>query len=243
MSVFQLGAIRLLTLAHGQASIDTSYNAWYDSTGAHNGPHGNTYNLADYDHRESTWISGAEDSGYTSKGLTGSCNVFARSTHNGQNCGIADLKGIVYQVVTGAIATLTQSNSFGTRTIYMLKEETAIGDLDADAMYNTTNHNTITFNVSGYPTDEWYWDSTRPMMTNARDGFEYQCCGFLPAERSVDPTDMFEYDFAYTRILSNMFPHFGCNWDNGSLHGLWYGLLNVNRSSGDSDCGFRACAY
>lgn len=83
MSVFQLGAIRLLILAHAQACTDTSVNAWYDGTGAHNGPHGNTYNLKDYDHQKSTWTTGANDGGYATKGLTGTCNVFARSTHNG----------------------------------------------------------------------------------------------------------------------------------------------------------------
>lgn len=246
MSVFQLGALRLLILAHAQACTDTSVNAWYDSAGVHNSPHGNTDNLSDYDHPESTWTSGVEDGGYANKGLTGSCNVFAKSTHNGQNCGIADLKGCVYQVATGTISTSTQDSSSGTKTIYMLKEETAIGDLDTNAMYNTANHNTITFDAGG--DTAWYWDSTKPMMTNAQDGFEYQCCGFLPAQSSTTGTDMFENDYAYTSISNNLFPFFGCNWGSGgsgsrSLYGLWCIDLVVSRSYGSSYYGFRACAY
>ena len=192
---------------------------------------------------ESTWTSGAEDGGYAEKGLTGSCNVFARSTHNGQNCGIADLKGIVYHVVTGSIATSDQRGILGTKTIYMLKEETAIGDLDADAMYNIANHNAITFDAGG--STEWYWDSTQPMMTNAQNGFEYQCCGLLPAQRSAMATDMFEGDNADTTVAENMIMHFGCRWSSGkySDDGLWYTFLFYERSYDDNRFGFRACAY
>ena len=129
MSVFQLGALRLLTLAHAQASKSTEFNAWYDSTGQHNLPRGNTNGLKDYDDSSVTWVA---DPKYNDKGLTGSCNVLAKSTHNGQNSGVADLKGILYQVVTGYI---------GSGSYYFLKPEVDITTLDKDAMYNTSNHN------------------------------------------------------------------------------------------------------
>ena len=243
MSVFQLGAIRLLTLAHGQTSTNTSYNMWYDSTGAHNGPHGNTNMLSDYDHPRSTWITGANDGGYANKGLTGSCSNFAASAHNGQNCGIVDLKGCVYQVVTGAIATSTQIDTTGTKTIYVLKEDVAIGDLDCDAMYDTNNHQPLTFDTGG--STDWYWDSTQPMITNSTSGFEYQCCGFLPTQRSSSVTDMFEDDYANVYIFNNMFPHFSCGWSRGSysVNGLWCSNLNNGRSDRGVYHGFRACAY
>lgn len=86
MSVFQLGALRLLTLAHAQASKSNEFNAWYDSSGQHNLPKGATNGSGkDDDRPNGTW----------QYGLTGSCSVFAESTHNGQNSGIADLKGIL----------------------------------------------------------------------------------------------------------------------------------------------------
>lgn len=243
MSVFQLGAIRLLSLAHAQASKDTTYNAWYDSTGAHNGPHGNTNNLKDYDHPESTWTSGAEDNGYANKGLTGSCSNFAASTHNGQNCGIADLKGIVHQIATGMIATDIQSGSSGTKTLYSLNQSVAIGDLDPDAMYDTNNHHIITFDAGG--STLWYWDKTQPMIGNDTSGFNYECAGFLPAVRSANMTDMFEEDYAYTNVGYIMFPYFGCYWLNGSSSnvGFWFSSLLRNRTNADHLCGFRACAY
>ena len=232
MSVFQLGAIRLLTLAHAQASKDTTYNAWYDSTGAHNGPHGNTNNLKDYDHRESTWTSGAEDGGYAAKGLTGSCNVFARSTHNGQNCGIADLKGIVYQAVTGSIGNQ-----------YYLKQTEKIGDLDADMMYDTTRHNQYS-NLSTV----WHgWNQAEVMFTNDVSGANYDMCGFAPVTRIGDSqyTGMFEQDQYYGLNGTSYFPSFGCYWRYGSNSyiGLWYSYVHYYRSSDVDSFGFRACGY
>ena len=243
MSVFQLGAIRLLTLAHAQASKDTTYNAWYDSTGTHNGPHGNTNQLSDYDHPESTWTSGTEDGGYANKGLTGSCNAFARSTHNGQNCGIADLKGIVYQIVTGMIATSSQTSSSGTKTMYSLNQNIAIGDLDADAMYDTANHHTITFDASG--SNYWYWNKMQLMIGNDTSGFNYDCAGFLPVQQSDNASDMFESDYVYTIIKSSTFIDFGCDWITGSTsnRGLWYVYLFRARQENGSAYGFRACTY
>lgn len=235
MSVFQLGAIRLLTLAHAQTCTNTSVNAWYDSTGVHNGPHGNTNNLSDYDHPESTWTSGAEDGGYggyAEKGLTGSCNVFARSTHNGQNCGIADLKGIVYQVVTGCI-----SNQ------YYLKQTEKIGDLDADMMYDTTRHNQYSNLSTG-----WHgWNQAEVMFTNDVSGANYDMCGFAPVTRIGDSqyTGMFEQDQYYGSDDISYFPFFGCYWSYGSFSsiGLWCSSLRYSRLSDMIYFGFRACAY
>lgn len=232
MSVFQLGAIRLLTLAHAQACTDTTYNAWYDSTGEHNGPHGNTNYLSDYDHPESTWTSGAEDSGYAEKGLTGSCNVFARSTHNGQNCGIADLKGIVWQIVTGCIGNQ-----------YYLKQTEKIGDLDADMMYDTTRHN----QYSDLSTGRHGWNQAEVMFTNDVSGANYDICGFAPVTRIGDSqyTGMFEQDQYNGSNGTSYFPSFGSDWYGGSTsyYGLWYSTVSLYRSRSRYNYGFRACGY
>lgn len=235
MSVFQLGAIRLLTLAHAQACTDTSVNAWYDSTGLHNSPHGNTNNLSDYDHPESTWTTGANDGGYANKGLTGSCNNFAASTHNGQSCGIADLKGIVYQAVTGCIGNQ-----------YYLKQTEKIGGLDADMMYDTTRHNQYSTLSTGWNG----WNQAEPMFTNDASGANYDMCGFAPVTRIGDSkyTGMFEQDQYYgDNGSTSYFPYFGCAWAIGSrsFSGLWHVRIGEGdtRSDADSNNGFRACAY
>ena len=231
MSVFQIGALRLLILAHAQACTDTSYNAWYDNTGEHNSPHGNTNNLSDYDHPESTWITGANDGGDADKGLTGSCNVFARSTHNGQNCGIADLKGIVYQVVTGCI-----------QSQYYLKQTEKIGDLDADMMYDTTRHNSY-ISVNGTNG----WNQAEVMFTNDTSGIKWETCGFAPATETDMSlhTGMFEQDEYVGYNGEPYFPYFGADRDIGSNsnQGLWGTRISYYPTDSSNFRGFRACAY
>ena len=231
MSVFQIGAIRLLTLAHAQACTDTTYNAWYDSTGEHNSPHGCTSGLKDYDHPESTWTSGVEDGGFANSRLTGSCNVFARSTHNGQNCGIADLKGIVCEVATGSIGNQ-----------YYLKQTEKIGDLDADMMYDTTRHNQYSNLLEG-----WYgWNQTEAMFTNDTSGVNYEICGFAPITRIVArATGIFEQDEYNGDNSSGYFPYFGSSAIDGARtgSGFWYARYYLYRSLKKTYCGFRACAY
>lgn len=247
MSVFQLGAIRLLILAHAQASANKDYNAWYDETGIHNNPHGNTNNLSDYNHRESKWKSGALSGGYADKGLTGSCNNFAASTHNGQNCGIADLKGIVYQVVTGAITSPNDNISTNNKTIYVLNEDVSIGDLDANAMYDISNHHPITriINIDGC-----YWNPMHRLFVNDTSGEDWELNGFIPSSVTTNTrvnleSDYFENDYCYLRTTGSMFPSFGASWRTGSdsTDGLWYVFLLSDRTVASSYFGFRACAY
>ena len=232
MSVFQLGALRLLVLAHAQASKSNEFNAWYDSTGQHNLPRGNTNYLEDYDDSSVTW---AADPKYNDKGLTGSCNTFAKSTHNGQNSGVADLKGILYQVVTGYI---------GSGSYYFLKPEVDITTLNADAMYNNSNHNSRSMPFTGWQG----WDQDRPMFNNDSTGIHWDCCGFLNTITNVGDeyiAGMFEEDQEDISSTSNSFPCFGCFWYNGDNQssGLFYSILDYYRSDDYYDCGFRACGY
>ena len=232
MSVFQLGALRLLTLAHAQASNNSEFNAWYDSTGQHNLPRGNTNYLKDYDDSSVTWVADPKDN---DKGLTGSCNTFAKSTHNGQNSGVADLKGILYQVVTGYI---------GSGSYYFLKPEVDITTLDKDAMYNRSNHNSRSMPFTYYHG----WDQSRPMFNNDGTGIHWDCCGFMNTVTNTDNNcfaGMFEEDVEYITTATDIFPIFGCHWAGGSYRsfGLFYLSLYNDRSSGSFSYGFRACGY
>ena len=226
MSVFQLGALRLLTLAHAQASKSNEFNAWYDSSGQHNLPKGATNGSGkDYDRPNGTWQSG----------LTGSCSVFAESTHNGQNNGVADLKGILYQVVTGYIGSISY---------YFLKPEVDITTLDKDAMYNISNHNSRSMPFTG----RHGWDQSLPMFNNDSAGIHWDCCGFLNTVTKVGDkyiAGMFEEDQEYITSTTNSFPFFGCNWSSGNdqYYGLFFSELSSNRSNDNNNYGFRACGY
>ena len=102
-SRFQYSALAILSMAHGQASSSTDYCAWYHAT--YNFPKGcNNNALSDTNDTTVIW----ESDGYSNCGKTGSAgfgggagNVFAKSTHNGQDCGVADLNGLMWEVTLG----------------------------------------------------------------------------------------------------------------------------------------------
>lgn len=111
---YQLAALALLATAHGQASTTSAHCAWYDNTLVSNFPKGNNNNaLKDSNDATVTYVS----DGYPNSGKTGSGSPFAKTTHNGQPCGVADLNGNLWEVspgltcITGAVtitaATLT----------------------------------------------------------------------------------------------------------------------------------------
>lgn len=102
-SQFMRSAIAMLSMAHGQAATSTANCAWYHAT--YNYPKGcNNNALSDIDDTTVKW----ESDGYSNCGKTGSAgygggagNVFAKSTHNGQNCGSADDNGLIYEISIG----------------------------------------------------------------------------------------------------------------------------------------------
>ena len=107
-SVFQNAALAMLSLAHAQYSQTDTYCAWYNATYNYpKGCNGNTFKDTD----DTTVV-------YTSDGYvgnksctTGSAQAFAKTTHNGQASGVADLNGGMYEISIGITAIA------GTKTI------------------------------------------------------------------------------------------------------------------------------
>ncbi len=99
-SVFQFNAMAMLSLAHAQAckvvnTAPATVCAWADlglitSTSPGNFPKGCTTNTFS-NHNDSTITFTGANNNYVSK--AGSGVPFAKITHNGQNCGVADLVG------------------------------------------------------------------------------------------------------------------------------------------------------
>ncbi|RJX20285.1 MAG: hypothetical protein C4563_06400 [Desulfobulbus sp.] len=110
-SVFQRSWVALLALAHAQAATSTANCAWYDATGIANFAKGcNNNALSDVNDTSVKW----ESDGYSNCGKAGSAgygggagNVFAKSTCNGQNCGEADVNGLMWEPVIGMTCVAT----------------------------------------------------------------------------------------------------------------------------------------
>ena len=123
-SVFIADALCRLSEAHAQASTATTYCAWYDSTGVRNYPKGNDNNAlkSEADVLQNgagavTWTT-AGNATYPAFALAGSANQIAKTTHNGQACGITDIAGNIFKINPGmtsvggtvAIAGATKTN-------------------------------------------------------------------------------------------------------------------------------------
>lgn len=153
-------ALALLSLAHGQAATSTTHCAWFLAN--KNYPKGNNNSaLKDIDDTSVTFTS----DGYSNCAKTGSGNPFAKTTHNGQNCGVADLNGNVWEVAIGltciasskTITAATQANpcsvtavahGYATGATVMITSVVGMTQLN-DKIYAITVTGADTFTLDG----------------------------------------------------------------------------------------------
>ncbi len=111
-AIFMYSALQILSIAHGQAATSTTNCAWYLAN--KNYPKGNNNNaLADTDDATVTFVS----DGYASNSAkTGSGTTFAKTTHNGQDCGVTDLNGNMYEIAIGITCIATTAAIGGMST-------------------------------------------------------------------------------------------------------------------------------
>ena len=109
-SVFIADLVAKLAQAQGQAATSTAACAWFDPAGAVNFPKGcNNNALKDTNDATVTYQS----DGYSNCGKTGSGALFAKTTHNGQNCGVADINGLMWEVLIGMTCIATSKSISG----------------------------------------------------------------------------------------------------------------------------------
>jgi hypothetical protein len=108
--IFVNAALALISLCHGQASTGTALCAWFkeSSAGARDQifPKGhNNVSGGRTDVNDSSVVYSVCDDGYWSGRSeamkNGSANSLAKTTHNGQSCGVADLNGNQYEFLSG----------------------------------------------------------------------------------------------------------------------------------------------
>ena len=259
-SVFMYSALALLALAHAQASSNTTYCAWYDAT--NNFPKGcNNNALADTNDAGVTFTT-AGDSGSANKPKTGSGSPFAKTTHNGQSCGVADLNGSLYQVMLGITNAGTSATDTTQKTdgnAYVLKTSVALSSLTYgwngtnDAWGNTTDLATKYDLETGlFPwgsTTGWtyFGSGANQVFSGATSGISWKrtACGIQNATSGADATgtSQFGNDGCYQYNRANLFALSAALWNGaaaaGVFHRNWYGY----RSSDNNSVGFRAGAY
>lgn len=100
-TIFMADALTRITEAHAQASTSTTYCAWYDAAGIKNFPKGNNSGALKDIGDATVTFTAAGAAGAPILALAGSGSAFAKTTHNGQACGVSDVNGNVWKINPG----------------------------------------------------------------------------------------------------------------------------------------------
>jgi hypothetical protein len=255
-SAFQYSALALLSLAHGQASSNTTYCAWYDAT--HNFPKGcNNGALADINDSSVTYAVS-----YLAKPKTRATANFAKTTHNGQESGVADLNGSLGQILLGVTnygLSGTDTTIYANGDAYVLKSSVAIASLTGgfntgtDAWGSTTHLAAQYDAISGlFPWGSeqgytYFGNGTNQVFSGDTSGINWLRTG-LGIQKNTDATSV---------AGTNLFGSDGCDrynranlciwgagqWTENSTSGIFHRFWRFRRSfDGGTVCGFR-CGF
>ena len=261
-STFMYSALALLSLAHGQAATATTYCAWYDSSKVTNFPKGcNSGSLSDANDATVTFTS-AGDTGTSAKPKTGSASNLAKTTHNGQTCGITDINGAMYQVMLGVTSPGISANDTAQVVnggAYVLKRSVALASLKygfggTNDAWGTASNLATNYD---YVSDLFPWGSTagtvyfgnasNNVFSGATSGSSYQrtACGIqdTTSGTSASGTNQFGNDYCYQYNVANMFPLGSARWNLSSDAGVFYRSWSNVRTIATDSVGFRAAAY
>ena len=249
-SMFQKAALGLLALAHGQSSTSTTYCGWYDAAGVTNFPKGNNNNaLGDSQDASIQYVYDGNGT-YTGCGKTGSANLFNRTTHNGQNCGIADVNGLTYDFCPGM--TSDGTNLYILNTSVAMKSVTGSNTLATDlfgatgiaAMYTSLGATYQSLNKqNGWA---YFGNASNPVFSSAVSGNDWNAAGAgVPLLTGLGGTNMFGNDGLYNPLTypADMAPVMGGYWGDGSNAGVWYLNLYNYRTASSYAIGVRSALY
>ena len=199
-------------------------------------PKGNNTNWGDADDTSLKYTragSGTYQSSSYGVGKTGSANNLAKTTFNGQKCGIADMGGNMWEVDGGYIAGSTQT--------YILKGIDTLKSLNKDNYNNTAFF--VGLNLENRRTSSAYMcgNGTNPLFTFNSSGNAYNCDNFLiplSTGMSSSGTDAYGKDYNYP-LGSGSAPIFAGHYNNSGRCGLLY-AYGGSWTSGGNDCSARA---
>jgi hypothetical protein len=273
-SIFMYNALAMISLAHAQNSATTTHCAWYDPI--YNFPKGcNDGELKDINDPSVTYTRSASgtandhfkpNTGSAGGGILANPTIFAKTTHNGQTNGVADLNGCMYQVMLGITTagnSATDTANITSGNQYVLKPSTALASLTAgwngisdawgDATNLATNYNLISaFMTSPTGRGTYFGNGIHAVFSNvvstafSADKTDYlkTNCGYpLLTGESASGTNQFGNNYHYHSTRANQFPLGSGAWGVGSGAGVWNRGWYNYRSNGNVVYGFRVSAY
>ena len=243
-SLFMHKALALLSFAHAQASSNATYCAWYDAT--YNFPKGcNNDALSDSNDGSLTFLSAGHGT-YPNKPKAGSANLFAKTTHNGQACGIADLNGSMWEVAFGL--TSDGSNYYALKTSKRLRDLIGTDASSSTSLFGSsgisTNYDSLGSAIGQAQASNSYkaFGSSSQVLSTATSGADWQAAGAgIPI--AVGGTNAFGSDGFWDYRPNEMCPLVGAGWSYGSDAGVWALALSLVRASANYHVGGRAALY
>lgn len=241
-SRFIFAALALLSYVHGRASSSTAYCAWYHAT--NNFPKGcNNNALGDAQDAAILYVS----DGYSNCGKTGSANLFARTTHNGQNSGVCDLNGCMWEITPGV--TSNGTNLYILKTSASMKNVTG-GNSGAADLWGATGIAAL-YDDLGTSYEAWAGSSSTKLYGSASqvlsaatsgNGWNWAGAGG-PLTAGTGGTNPFGSDGFWDYKPNECCPISGGNWTDAAYAGVCAFALNSVRGNSDSTVGFRSALY
>jgi hypothetical protein len=240
-SIFEHNTSAMISYAHGQLA-NSSTCAWFDPAGITNFPKGcNNNALGDIDDNTLTFIN----DNYLNSAKTGSANNLAKTTDNGQNCGIADVNGGVWGIMLG----MTSNGA----NFYLLNESVDINIITSGNTLATdawgASGIAAMYTSIGAAYGALTASSTSKLMGNAGkvfdesvagNGYAATCAGIPLLDGG---TNKFGNDGLWDYRPNELCPLVGGAWTNGATAGVWALYLPHARGSTSLHVGLRAALF
>lgn len=244
-TIFIQRALSLLSMAHAQAATSSTACAWYDAAGVTNYPKGcNNNALRDANDTSVIYTT----SGYSNAGLTGSGQPFAKTTHNGQACGVADLNGNMNEICLGL--TQTDGNFYVLKTTAKASALTSGVTLDTDAWGTaamTASYDSLGASygeLSGESRNFAIGSTSSQVFSSASSGLAWAAsCAGIPQLGGGVGTNAFGNDRFYDNRVEHLCPAVGGTWNASSTAGVWIVLCIASRTYSTNTYGLRSALY
>ena len=245
---FMRGALAMLSNAHGAAATGQTYCAWYDANGITNYPKGNNNNaLGDVNDGTIAYLYDGNGT-YLGCGKTGSANFFAKTTHNGQNSGVADINGLAWDIEPFGI-TSDGTSFFLLNTAADVSAMTSGNTLATDTWGATglaalyTNIGATYESLTASSTNKTM-GSAAQVLSAATSGTAWGMAGAgIPLAAGVGGSNQFGNDYMYDARPNELCVLGGAIWTGSPLAGPWARDLNGVRSTSYDTSGFSSACF
>lgn len=239
-SNFESNALFILAKAHSAASTNTAVCAYKDVLPFM--PKGNNNDALKDINDASVSYTTAGNSTYPACALTGSGFPLAKTTHNGQACGVADVNGNVWRVNIGLTKLNNTNGIFNILKTTVNPNSLTAANLHDAALYDNLDLTALMPSAAQGLT--YYGNGVEQVFdfsTDQNNAQQRAACAGIPSSTGVSASGTNDFgDGLYRSWTTNMLPLVGGDWDTGGAAGA--GALAVYNASSASNVSAGGCA-